>query len=337
MMNYLGWRGVAEARDLLQRFSGDGMNDGLFGESNLPQTRESMDRFFELTEETFRIASANLTDEEVLDRIQKWINEDRSSAAVKNLENVYADLAEVLDSMRRIKILAPEGIQLPRSLANSVRVALIRRFFTEQLEFINVAKKYVDIEDFFEPHGADRLPARQPRQARRQERRPVPGPPDPHAGGPPHQDHRRGQEAQDLVRHLGRPDRLHDLQQPRRRPRAEVQGHRRRPPGVPPPRPGLQELDLPARDRQGPVGRPGRLRRGARSSSAARACSRTGWARPSPGSTRACSWPTRATSSSASRPCSTPWPRSTPRSSAPTRSSTGPSAASSTSTRRWRS
>ena len=150
MMNYLGWRGVTEARDLLQRFSGDRAAAGLFGESNLPQTRESMDRFFELTEETFRIASANLTDEEVLDRIQKWINEDRSSEAVKNLENVYSDLAEVLDSMRRIKIVAPEGIQLPRSLANSVRVALIRRFFTEQLEFINIAKKYIDIEDFFD-------------------------------------------------------------------------------------------------------------------------------------------------------------------------------------------
>ena len=150
MMNHLGWRGVSEARGLLQRFSGDRVADGLLGDSNLPQNRESMDRFFELTEETFRIASANLTDDEILDRIQKWINEDRSSSAVKNLENVYADLAEVLDGMRRLKLLAPEGIQLPRSLANSVRVALIRRFFTEQLEFINVAKKFIDIEDFFD-------------------------------------------------------------------------------------------------------------------------------------------------------------------------------------------
>ncbi len=149
MMNYLGWRGVGEARDLLQRFGGGGA-EGLFGESNQPLTRESLDRFFDLTEQTFRIASANLTDDEVLDRIHKWINEDRSSEAVKSLENVYASLAEVLDSMRRIKILAPEAIQLPRSLANSVRVALIRRFFTEQLEFINVAKKYVDLEDFFD-------------------------------------------------------------------------------------------------------------------------------------------------------------------------------------------
>jgi pyruvate,water dikinase len=149
MMNYLGWRGVTEARDLLQRFSGGRMMDGVFGESNLPQSKESMDRLFELTEETFKIASANLSGDDILNRIQRWISEDRSSSAVQNLENVYADLAEVLDSIRRIKMLAPEGIDLPRSTANSVRVALIRRFFTEQLEFINVAKKYIDLEDFF--------------------------------------------------------------------------------------------------------------------------------------------------------------------------------------------
>ena len=112
------------------------------------------------------------------------------------------------------------------------------------------------------PHGAHRLPAGQPRQARRQERRPVPGHPDPEAGRPPQQDHRHGQEAQDLVHHVRRPHRLHDPQQPRRRHRAEVQGHRGHPPGIPPPRPGLQELDVPARDRQGPVHGPGRLRRG---------------------------------------------------------------------------
>jgi pyruvate,water dikinase len=150
MMNYLGWRGVSEARDLLQRFTGGRLTDGLFGDSNLPQNRESMDRFFQLTEETFKIASANLTDDDILARIQKWINEDRSSTAVMNLENVYADLAEVLEAMRRIKRLGPEGIQLPRYTANSIRVALIRRFFTEQLEFINIAKKYVDLEDFFD-------------------------------------------------------------------------------------------------------------------------------------------------------------------------------------------
>jgi len=153
MMNYLGWRGVPEARQLLRRYVEDRQEEGVFGDSNLPQEKETLDRFFRLSEETFRIASANLTDEEILTRIQKWTSEDRSSASVKVLENIYASLNDVLESMRRIKRIMPEGIDLPRATANSVRVALIRRFFTEQLEFINIAKKYLDLEDFFDLVG----------------------------------------------------------------------------------------------------------------------------------------------------------------------------------------
>jgi hypothetical protein len=150
MINYLGWRGVSEARDLIQRHGEGREGEGLFGEANWPQEKESLDRLLRLSEETFQIASANLTDEEILGRIQKWISEDRSRSAVKTMENVYASLSEVLDSMRRYRHLIPEKVQLPRSRADSVRVALIRRFFTEQLEYINIAKKYVDLEDFFD-------------------------------------------------------------------------------------------------------------------------------------------------------------------------------------------
>lgn len=153
MMNYLGWRGVPEARLLLRRYVEDRQAEGVFGESNLPQEKESLDRFFQLSEETFGIASANLTDEEILSRIQKWTSEDRSSSSVKILENIYASLNDVLESMRRIKRIMPDGIDLPRATANSVRVALIRRFFTDQLEFINIAKKYLDLEDFFDLVG----------------------------------------------------------------------------------------------------------------------------------------------------------------------------------------
>lgn len=150
MMNYLGWRGVPEARALLQRYGEDRMSGGAFGAANVPQQKESLDRYLKLSEETFAIASANLADDEILSRIQKWINEERSSSAVKTLENVYASLGNVLESMRRYRQLMPEDFKLPEATANSVRVALIRRFFTEQLEFINIAKKYLDLEDFFD-------------------------------------------------------------------------------------------------------------------------------------------------------------------------------------------
>ncbi|MDW7761035.1 MAG: PEP/pyruvate-binding domain-containing protein [Acidobacteriota bacterium] len=149
MMNYLAWRGVPAAKNLLQRFGEDRESTGVFSESNLPQRRDSLGRFFELSEETFRIAAANLTEEEIFDRIQKWIGEERSYSAVKSMENVYATLSEVIESMQHCQRLMPRGVVLPRSKTNSVRVSLIRRFFNEQLEYINIAKKYLSIEDFF--------------------------------------------------------------------------------------------------------------------------------------------------------------------------------------------
>lgn len=150
MINYLGWRGVAEARALIQKHGEGREGEGVFGETNWPQEKESLERSFRLSEETFKIASANLTDDEILGRIQKWINEDRSREAVKTLEDVYAPLGDVLNSMRRYKHAMPQKAELPRSRADSVRVALIRRFFTEQLEYINIAKKYLELEDFFD-------------------------------------------------------------------------------------------------------------------------------------------------------------------------------------------
>jgi len=149
MINHLGRRGVGEARTLLHRLGESRQAGGVVGEANAPQERAGLERFIELSDETFRIAAANLSDEDIMGRIQKWIDEERSSSAVKAMENVYAPLTEVLESIRRYQRLIPEGLRLPRATSDSVRVALIRRFFTEQLEFINVAKKYIDLEDFF--------------------------------------------------------------------------------------------------------------------------------------------------------------------------------------------
>ena len=92
---------------------------------------------------------------------------------------------------------------------------------------------------------------------------------------------------------------------------------------------------LPARDRQGPLGGPRRLRRPSADRAQlqpARGSHRRGLLRqvqePLPGQPG-------DQAGAARRRCWTPSPRSTPRSSGPTRSSTAPSAACSTSTRRW--
>jgi pyruvate,water dikinase len=154
MMNYLCWRGIGEAKSLLQRYGAGLGSDLLVGETNQPR-QKTPDSSLQLSDETFRIATAHLSDEEILDLIQQWIKEDKSSFLVKALVNSSASLSQISDALRRYQHMKPYGIELSQAASSSARVALVRRFFTDQLDFINVAKKYVDIEDF--PDLMDRI------------------------------------------------------------------------------------------------------------------------------------------------------------------------------------
>ena len=55
-----------------------------------------------------------------------------------------------------------------------LRAALVRRFLTDQLEFVNIAKEYLDGRGLPRAVPAHRLPAAQPRPPRRQGGRPLP-------------------------------------------------------------------------------------------------------------------------------------------------------------------
>ncbi|MCK7522331.1 MAG: hypothetical protein MZV64_33950 [Ignavibacteriales bacterium] len=295
-----------EARDLLQQLSGGrSRGDPDRRREPAPEPRSHGPTFFAADRGDLpRSPPANLTDDEILDRIQQLDQGGHARASVERSRAWRTSLRRPGRGPRRASAGSGSwprrSIQLQRSTANGLRVAAhpallhrAARVHQRRQEATSTSR------DFFDLVRAHRLPAGQPRQARRQERRPVPGHPDPAAG-------RRSTPTRSSARSrcprpgtsrptASSPSSTHNnLEDVIEQKYKEIESG---PPGVPAPRPGLQELDLPAGDRQGPVRGPRRLRRQCRSSSAARACSRTGWARPSPASTRACSWPTRATSS----------------------------------------
>ena len=69
---------------------------------------------------------------------------------MKVLASYSTSLSEIADAVRRFEQIVAEGIELSPYTDTELRVSLIRRFFTEQLDYINIAKDYVQIEDFFE-------------------------------------------------------------------------------------------------------------------------------------------------------------------------------------------
>ncbi len=152
MLNYLCWNGIEEANVLLQQISSAGTTDveeNSDGDNRPQQLKVGAD-ILALSEDIFEIANRHLPDDEILTCVEKWMHEDRASFLIKTLVNLNSSLADITYSLQRFKHITPEGIELSDSMLKGLRVSLIRQIITDQLEYIRVAKNYVDIEDFYD-------------------------------------------------------------------------------------------------------------------------------------------------------------------------------------------
>jgi pyruvate, water dikinase len=148
MINYLSWSGVKEAEDLLFSYTKTTKDQESIGSDfdNMPIERIDLPEF---DNRVFRIASEHLSDDEILYKIQKWMQEEKASFLVRTLENHGATLQEITDAIRRYLNSTPDDSELAPSVKEGLNVSLIRRFLSDQLNFISIAKNYVDIEDFY--------------------------------------------------------------------------------------------------------------------------------------------------------------------------------------------
>lgn len=152
MINHLCWSGVKEAEALLVRREVrdlvDRQNRPL--DDNRPSMKAALPSYDTLVEEAFRVAATHLSDDEIIACIQKWIKQDRASFMINTLENYHTSLVDVADAINRYQHATHGEIELETSTLKGLRVNLIRRLLSDQLEYINVAKEYFDIKDFHE-------------------------------------------------------------------------------------------------------------------------------------------------------------------------------------------
>ncbi|MBU0753904.1 MAG: nucleotidyltransferase domain-containing protein [Planctomycetes bacterium] len=151
MLNFLCWSGVREAEELRRAAyaSQDSLHHAKEGHANRPHPKSKLIESADFAFRVFTLAAPYLKDEEILTRIQRWVQEDRFNALVLALHK-QQPLAEVLDLLRRYYHSAPEGKLPPSYNARGVQVHLIRRILSDQLDFIGVAKEHIDIEDIYQ-------------------------------------------------------------------------------------------------------------------------------------------------------------------------------------------
>jgi pyruvate,water dikinase len=151
MINHLCWDGIAEAQDLLPRFTGGrggGAEEG--GGENRPVARQGIDLLVKVADEVFRIAAEHLSPDEILSCIQKWIRDDKTGFLIEAVENQGTSVMEIAQALGRFRHASIDDHDLSRTIQVELRVSLIRRFLTDSLDFLNTAKNYIEVSDFYD-------------------------------------------------------------------------------------------------------------------------------------------------------------------------------------------
>ncbi|MCK4559523.1 MAG: PEP/pyruvate-binding domain-containing protein [Calditrichia bacterium] len=153
MLNNLVWKGIAEAEELLQQFLPllrYGEQD-IVAESNRPLQTRALDDSDQLSQKVFDIATRHMSDDDILNNIRKWIQQDKTSFLVRATSNINSSLTDISQAIRRYFQMAPgEGMELSPSARIGVRAGLIRRFLTDQLEYLVIAKNFIRVRDFYD-------------------------------------------------------------------------------------------------------------------------------------------------------------------------------------------
>ena len=157
MLNYLSrqmlyrlfWNGVAEAREMV-RDSDWSSVEGLHEEANSPSQTQTMEKMLAVSDAIFSLAEKYLSPDEILASIQKWIQEKRTSFLIKAVDNIDTQLEEIIDAVMLYKTMADKAVSLPAPTEKWLRVSLIRRFFSDHLEYLKTAKENVEVADFYD-------------------------------------------------------------------------------------------------------------------------------------------------------------------------------------------
>jgi len=149
MVNHLYLRGIKESKNLLVFFSPSIVyEEQLLKEVNLPFQRSASGDLIGTSYEVFRLAEKYLSEKEILNNIQRWIQEDQTSFLSDILQDTSSSLSEISEAIKKHHHLLPQGVELSKPRETSLLVALIRRLLNDQQEYINIAKKFITLTDF---------------------------------------------------------------------------------------------------------------------------------------------------------------------------------------------
>ncbi|MGD0781768.1 MAG: hypothetical protein ABSA30_02795, partial [Candidatus Aminicenantales bacterium] len=151
LMNHLHWQGVPGVQGLLYHFAPElyGGEAEVGRDENQPLPKHSVASLEKVFEEALWIASLALTDRELTALIKQWARQDKLNFFMVAMERREISLLEIKEIVNRFCRSTREDEQaLSQSDDLQARIALIRRFLSDRLQFIRIARDHMTVHDF---------------------------------------------------------------------------------------------------------------------------------------------------------------------------------------------
>jgi hypothetical protein len=150
MINYLELSGVADAEALLREVASVEDGTGERTGDNVPLRKSRLRDLAPLSEEAFEITARNLGEDEMVASIRNWIDEERSGFLIEVLEDPGRALSEVVEAIERHRSHIGDTAHLPVPFRRTLNAALLRRLFSDDTAYLNVAKDIVELKDVYD-------------------------------------------------------------------------------------------------------------------------------------------------------------------------------------------
>jgi pyruvate, water dikinase len=152
LLNLLYRRGIEGVSEIYASFGDSaqktGFNSGT--ELNVPLRKHDLRDSLVTGERIFTIAEQHISNEDIMENIRRWMQEDKLSYLISALESKDSSLSDVQDAIFRYHTHDIDKESLSSYSSVNIKVMMIQRLFTTQLKFINVAKSYIEPEDFYD-------------------------------------------------------------------------------------------------------------------------------------------------------------------------------------------
>jgi hypothetical protein len=151
MIYYLVTKNISQIDELIKELEGlseDSEEDNIY--TNMPHPKFCAGRLQRFVTCVFEIANEHILDDDIADQLSIWLCQERGRFLSNAVQNLNIPLVNITTELNKFVNIPGEELCISPEEYMGIRVALVRRFLTFNLTFINIARKYITVMDFSE-------------------------------------------------------------------------------------------------------------------------------------------------------------------------------------------